>query len=393
MINTSRLKSLTTLISLALAICLPFLIPFEAARNIDLQGIILIIAGSLAGVSILLKHSLPGLDKFTTLFLLIFSAGTLLSAALNPNLAYNLLGAPYLRLGALGLLACPLIAFLLYKKTVGQITESLYLLILIAAFISIPYNIFKFQGMVRFAGIFAQPDIMASLLGCGLILGFGSKLRVRNSYLWLAAQTGLAVLLLLTQTRAVIVLVSLICLGGLIVAKQFKILVVTVILIAFGVITLSYYGSGRLNNPGYARQSLIYRWQLQSSAFGQAFTNPVVGYGPGNLADALECKRLNRPALQKTCNTDGYFFNSSHNVFLDRILAIGWLGGLSFIALFCLAVYRGLKNYKANPFVWPLILIGGYYLTNVTHVVIELLLWIFMIYCLTYRPSRVSASP
>jgi O-antigen ligase len=88
---------------------------------------------------------------------------------------------------------------------------------------------------------------------------------------------------------------------------------------------------------------------------------------------------LQSPALQKTCH-QGYFFNSSHNIFIDRFLAVGWLGGLAFLALAVLAIYKALRAQPEVRIVgWALLLIACYYLTNVTNVTLELLLWVLIL--------------
>ena len=94
--------------------------------------------------------------------------------------------------------------------------------------------------------------------------------------------------------------------------------------------------------------------------------------------------------MQTTCR-QGYFFNSSHNIFIDRVLAIGWLGGLAFLAIVMLAIYRGLRG-KQELWVlgYAVALIGFYYLTNVTSVTLELLLWVLLMRCLAGSPKKVN---
>jgi O-antigen ligase len=146
---------------------------------------------------------------------------------------------------------------------------------------------------------------------------------------------------------------------------------------------LHYVAPGRLTNAGYAEQSIHYRLSLQDYALKASGRKPFLGYGPGNLADALRCPWLPAGPLQTTCH-QGYFFNSSHNIFIDRILAIGWLGGLAYLGIVILAIYRGIRSKKeVRSMGYGLLLIGCYYLTNVTSLTLELLLWVLVVQCLS----------
>jgi hypothetical protein len=102
----------------------------------------------------------------------------------------------------------------------------------------------------------------------------------------------------------------------------------------------------------------------------------------GNLADALNCSRLAGKQLKATCK-QGYFFNSSHNIYIDRALGIGWLGALAYIAIIVLAIRKGLRvKPESKIFAYGALLIGLYYLTNVTSLTLELLFWILLMRCL-----------
>lgn len=308
-----------------------------------------------------------------------------LSAIVNPGVAQNLLGSPYIRLGSLGLIACIIIAWLTSAIREKALALYIYLLIAGLAVLSLPYTWLKFESLDRIGGLFAQPDILAALVGCGFLIGLRLNLSSKYKYLLWISQAFLGALILLTQTRSIVILIILIICIQIVLRRQWKMLAV------IGVATLGIYTlvPGRLADQAYAQESLAYRWQLQTSALEIAATKPF-GYGAGSLVNALDCQNLKGNLLAETCS-EGFAFNSSHNVFLDRFLAVGWLGGLGFLSLVFLAIFRGIKN--NNVFVWPLILIGGYYLTNVTHVVLELLLWIFIIQCLVSKLSRASASP
>ena len=373
--------------SLVLAGCLPFLVPFNPARNIDLQGLLLIISGGFAWFVLLLGHrqTLKSLGRWESVLLGIFAISCLISLAVNPRLGYDFLGAPYIRLGTAGLLACIGIGRLLTTIPFKRLVAWLYLIILGLSVVSVPYSWWRFHSLLRVGGVFSQADIFACFVGCGLLLGLEMLvLYPRRRNVLLGGQLFWAILLLLAQTRAVLLLVIALVLvwegrrlGWK--SKQLALYVGAALLLLAG---LNYWAPNRITNTAYASESIHYRLTLQDYALGASRQKPLLGYGPGNLADALSCSRLTAPALRTTCR-QGHFFNSSHNIFIDRMLAIGWLGGLAFLGVVILAVYRGLKDRaETRIFGYAVLLIGCYYLTNVTSVTLELLLWILMFQCL-----------
>jgi O-antigen ligase len=149
-----------------------------------------------------------------------------------------------------------------------------------------------------------------------------------------------------------------------------------VLLLATG---LHLFGPARLTNTAYASTSIGYRADLQTYGLRASYHKAWFGYGPGNLADALNCSGLHAAPLQATCR-QGYFFNSSHNVFLDRVLAVGWPGGVAFLLFVLTSLGKGLRAPgPARPMVYAALLIACYYLTNVTSVTLELLFWILLL--------------
>lgn len=375
-----------------LAGCLPFLVPFDTFRNVELQGLLLIISGGFAWCALILRYReiLKSLDWLNQVLLGTFSASCLISLLVNPHLGYGFFGAPYIRLGAAGLLSCVGIGMLLTTAPRQQLLTWLYAMILGLSAVSVPYSWWHFHSLLRIGGVFSQADVFACFIGCGLLLGL-EMLRSypRHRHTLMSIQVFWIVLLLLSQTRAVLLLVIILCLlwefhyRGSKALKPVMLYSATALLLLGG---LYYFAPDRLTNTAYASESIHYRLVLQGYALKASEQKPVLGYGPGNLADALPCSRLLAKPLQTTCQ-QGYFFNSSHNIFIDRVLAIGWLGGLAFLAIALLAVYKGLSSGPgALIFGYVIMLIGGYYFTNITSITLELLLWVLMLQCL--RPPK-----
>jgi O-antigen ligase len=380
----SRAAGVCRNISLVLAGCLPFLVPFDPARNIDMQGILLIVSGAFAWCALLVEHRkiFGRLGRLNSLLLAIFATCCLTSLSVNPHLSYDFFGAPYIRLGTTGFLACMGIGLLLTTVPGKQLLTWLYLIIIGLSVVAVPYSWGQMHSLSRIGGLFAQSDIMACFAGVGLVLGLEMiRLYPLKRQLLVGLQVFLLALLLLTKTRAVLFLVLALGLIWLWQRRRgsFKPLIIYVVTAVLLLVVSHYLVPSRLTSASYASQSIHYRLTLQNYALKASWHRPVWGYGPGNLADALACQKLQSPALQKTCH-QGYFFNSSHNIFIDRFLAVGWLGGLAFLALAVLAIYKALRAQPEVRIVgWALLLIACYYLTNVTNVTLELLLWVLIL--------------
>jgi O-antigen ligase len=394
--SIGRLAGVCKNISLALAGCLPFLVPFDAFRNIELQGLVLIICGGFAWAALLFDNRaiFKRLGRLSQVCLAVFATACIISLLVNPHFGYDLLGAPYIRLGTAGLLACIGIGLLMKTVHYEKLVVWLYGIIVGLSVLSVPYSLWRFHSLARIGGVFAQADIFACFVGCGFLLGLEMlslyPSRQKRSLL-IGVQLFWAGLLVLTQTRAVLLLLIVLCTVWGLRKQQGNKLKPALLYTVAALILLTgfhYFTPNRLTNTAYASSSIRYRLTLQSYALHASKRKVLLGYGPGNLADALACSRLPAGQLQTTCGK-GYFFNSSHNIFIDRILAVGWLGGLSYLALVIVAIYAGLRhNAKQRTIVYALLLIAGYYLTNVTNVPLELLTWILLIQCLIASPRN-----
>lgn len=382
-------------VSILLITSLPFVVPFGAVRNIDMQGLLLVIAGVLAWAVLLLrpKDWRWSASRIFSIFISSFALACLVSLFANPHFGYDLLGSPYLRLGTAGLLSCIGCGLLLARLPAERLVIWLYASITVFALISVPYNEVRLHTLYRIGGLFAQADVFACLLGCGLLMG----LQLLHSYpRWrqrlLVSQFLLLSLLVLTETRAVLAAVLLLSAVWALQGRTYRAIArgaaIYFVMLVVLLVGLHFLAPSRLTDVGYASDSLRYRLRLESNALQASRHKLWWGYGAGNLADALACPNLSGRELQATCH-EGYFFNSSHNIFIDRALAIGWLGGLAFAAIICLSAYRGLRGQGSTRlFGYIISLIAIYYLTNVTSLVLELLLWILVLQVMNNNISK-----
>ena len=123
-----HLANLCNQCGIALMVCLPFLVPFADARNIDMQGLILLLAGLASWLAVFLNHWSPirTMGKVEKLLLAGFIVFCLLSLVANPHPGYDFFGAPYIRLGTGGILACIGCGFALQKISSKRLVIYLY---------------------------------------------------------------------------------------------------------------------------------------------------------------------------------------------------------------------------------------------------------------------------
>ncbi len=381
-------------LAVVFALSLPFLVPYGGpGRNTDMQGLVLLLAGACGWAVIALERfaALRALDKPVRVLLFVFALSCL-GSLLSPHFAYNVLGAPHVRLGIAGLFACIGCGLALRSVELKRFMTWLYGTLCVLAGVALPYAWIRFHDLARLGGTFAQADIFAVMLGCGLMLGIWMLREYpgKRPYL-LAGQILLAVLLVASGTRAVIILMLLLLpLCAKVRWRSWGWVIYGSLCVAL-LLAAQAAAPSRVTDVRYANESLRYRLDLQGASLQASWKRPVAGYGIGNLADALDCSRLQKPRLKATCRKH-YFFNSSHNIFLDRTLALGWIGGLSYFALFAYAIWRGLraKDRSKHVLAFCLLLIGLYYWTNVTSVSLELLAWVLLLRIAD--SSRASAS-
>ncbi|HWT56050.1 MAG TPA: O-antigen ligase family protein [Candidatus Microsaccharimonas sp.] len=239
-------------------------------------------------------------------------------------------------------------------------------------------------SLARVGGAFHQPDLLAIWLVCGWIIGFGLWPQAKKQRWGMAAtQTLLLVVIVLSQSRMALLLLIVISL--VIAVRQLRGRLRTMaVLLTIGVTGLvgsSAYliaPHNRVIDSGYSTQSIQYRLTLQSYGVHAVSYQPIVGYGPANIQTGISCLIIHDPALIRTCQ-QGYYFESSHNIFLDRFIGLGLLGGSAYIIAVGGLLYIGKRQIGIARYVWYAALaICVYYLTNITSVSIELLLWVLL---------------
>jgi hypothetical protein len=391
-INRQRASTLLSRLSFCLALLAPFLVFFDPSVNVDLQAYIILIVGASSWLALSLqikpRHNLSTAIAAPLMMLLTLG---LLSSFFNPDVLHNLIGNGYVRLGFFELLSCVGLGMLVRQQKFSHVLLVIYLEICLVSLVAIPYTLYDFGSLCRIGGVFAQPDIFATVLGVGYLIGFEMIRIFPSKKLYVSAsQLIIAGLLLMTQTRAVIAftfVLSLIAFWVITrsIARCALLLSLYVLIICIAAVITP----NRLTDINYSQQSINYRLHMDIDTVNQSWSHALLGYGFGNLGTPLNCTQLQSTDLQKTCH-DGYVFNSSHNIYIDRILEVGWLAGVCFMSLAIVSIRNGMQLKSKKIASLAAALIALYYLTNVTSVTLELLFWCLLI---ALFPMRTKANP
>ena len=353
---------------------LGLLVPLSTARrNIDLQGMLLLLGGFYAIAYVAMRRDCR-LRKIDQALLVGLIASSLLSVFFAHDTSTALLGGLRYRVGMLSLVSAAAIGLALSSKTKFQKIQLLYITSVALALVAIPYNFYFLGSGVRLFGTLYQPDILAAILGCGFLFGLHLLHREPSTkYLWVA-QTILLIDLVMTESRAVLVLVFLLSLVYMLKdLRNWRLLGI------FGVVLVGFVAIGpiRVTSTSYFGQSISYRSHLAAFVVQKIADRPL-GYGAGNLLKAIDCRDITSPDLVKTCR-QGLGFDSSHNWFIDRFLEYGWVGGICFLLLTVRAMFSGRKlNAELQILKLAFLLLVFYSMTNVSGIEIEVFFWIIL---------------
>ena len=359
-----------------------FLAPFNNPyQDIDLQVSMVLVCGVGAALYLLvtryrlLSHR-PNLNQLLVLAFCVCCIMTLL----HKRTSLDLLGFEGVRLGFLELMSCITVGWVLSFMPAKQYLRAFYYSTVLLSIFSIGYDTVTNHSVWRLGGPIYQADILAVYLGAGFLIGLYFLHRKRNSLI-LAAETLLGCTILLTETR--IVIYTLVVLGTylLVIRNKRRWKMAAGCALALLLIAMLLVGS-RVTNVGYADASVVYRGDLVVTAFHDIRHEPLFGYGQGSLYTVLACHSMFEPKLLATCR-QGYGFTSSHNIFLDKTLELGLLGGVLYFVIYVRALLTSRPDWLWR---YLLLLIGVYYLTNVSDVALELLYW-----CVVIRVMRTDS--
>lgn len=218
----------------------------------------------------------------------------------------------------------------------------------------------------RLTGVVNQSNLLAILLGAGVIVGVFTKY-YRKTAFSTASFLLIIATLTLTGTRAVIIpiliilsvkgLIELIILnkiqsgGKKIHYRDISIVVALVVLL----LCLLAPSSGRVTAPSDLKFGFSYRYNLLEQSFKLAEIMPVWGYGANSISTVFD-KYFELPADISRTYSEGYFIESSHNIFADILLQYGWLPGVFYVLIILLTSYASIKISKNKESYLPIAL-------------------------------------
>jgi len=362
-----------------------FLVPFNNPyKDIDLQVSFVIACGITALLALVYAVNLRQWTFRINTNLILFALFYLTCdiTLLHTHSRLDVFGFAGVRLGFLELMSCVTIGWALSYICAKRYLRAFYTSTVTLALFSIIYSALLDHTVFRLGGPIFQADILAAYLGAGFIVGI--YLRSRESYKFLlCGQLILGGTILLTETRTVIYSLLLlgICTAYFTAKRRCSLNIKPVVLVVVSLVFMSalLFTKTRLTNVHYGVVSIEYRAELARTALADIHKEPFFGYGQGSLYSVLSCHRMFEPMLLATCS-QGYGFTSTHNVFLDKTLELGIFTGLLYFLIYIRALLHASSR---EPWLYMLILIGLYYLTNVTDVPLELLYW-----CIVMRVLR-----
>lgn len=363
-----------------------FLAPHSyPGSNFNLQLAVIVLIGVISWIFIftLDKDKIAVLKNIPLISLLLVS----LSLIIFSNNSLNNFGSYIYPIGSITILS--FIGLSVFVSSVPRLSLIKYIFLssLILALVCLVYSIFHSHNPLypeRLSGIVFQPDILAAYIAAGFIcsLGLIDSRQYDKQRLWLILSSAILFsTVYLTKSRtilAAVILLSVIFIG----LKNIRIgLSILLTLLLLSILLIGYsHNLHKLNNI------ISYRSDIQLSASQRFFKNPFVIAGNYGLEKDLSCSNLVKyEALITTCNK-GYSFSSSHNIFIDRTIEFGIIGGLAYVCLLFIAIYRYMTSkISANKSIGiMLLLISIYYLTNVTSIELELLIWLCLIDSTSY---------
>ncbi|NDC22383.1 hypothetical protein EBZ57_03380 [bacterium] len=267
------------------------------------------------------------------------------------------------------------------------IAKGVFVSSALVAFLAFPYDMLRYHELIigRLNGTLAQSNILAVYISAGLIIGFYwlvTNTYKDKKYILVAVEAYMLFMVVLTQTRFIVILLSLMALTyfALSAKKDKKLVVIAIATILF-VIGSVFVANNRQIGPKAIDNSISYRLHLQSKAFSGDSIKPIQHNGTDRLMNKLDCKNLRQSNdLSKTCDR-GFIFTSYHNQFIDRTVQFGWLTGIIYIAVVALGLvefYRQRKTGVLLALGSAFLLIVLYYFTNITSIELELLLWLLL---------------
>lgn len=369
--------------ALVSAVFMPF---SDHIKDAQLKLIILIVIGAYSWIRILFFRLQKIRWGFASYLIAAFVV-LLIIVGFSSSGSKNILGIYYSQISVVPLLAIIGIAVNSSFLKPEFIARAVFASSALVAFLAFPYDMLRYHELVigRLNGTLVQSNILAVYIGTGLIIGFYwlvNNTYKDRKYLLIAAEAYMLFMIVLTQTRFIVMLLGLMALTYFVfTAKKDKKIVIAAVATLLFVVGSVAIVNNRQIGPAAIDNSISYRLHLQSKALSGDSIKIIQTNGTDKLMNKLDCKNLrNSNDLSKTCNY-GFVFTSYHNQFLDRTVQFGWLTGLIYTVLTVFGLvefYRQRRNKLFVALGSAFLLILLYYFTNITSIELELLLWLLL---------------
>jgi hypothetical protein len=376
------------------ALGLSLLMPFaDQNKDFNIKLILLLVIGAYSWISFVASKIQKIKWNYLT-YLITALVLLLITIAIYSRGTINLFGAIYSPISAISLLAIIGLALNTSFQKPEFIARAIFFVTALVAFLAFPYDIWRYHGLAagRVSGTIAQSNALAVYISAGLIIGFYwivSGVYSNKKCLLIAFEAYMLFMVILTQTRFVIILLGLMALTYFVLrikeGKKIIFIALATLLFAFGSI---FVVNNRQINQSALEKGVNYRLHLQATAFSGEPIRAVQVNGTNKLLKKLECNNLNSSNdLVLTC-FQGFIFSSYHNQYLDRLVQFGWIFGLGYFLLISYGVTSIFEQRHQAILLTlgcALLLTALYYFTNVTTIEIEILLWILLLQGLSKR--------
>ncbi|WP_435353963.1 O-antigen ligase family protein [Emticicia sp. SJ17W-69] len=287
--------------------------------------------------------------NYLQLAVLIYFVISLLAAILGTDIYLNLLSNFERMMGVVGMLHFVVFFFLFsnYSFSETQINTLIYLTLIIGTALSFWGIAEVMNGKhYRAESVLSNPMHFALYLVLQIYLGIYCLFRWKNYPSKLVIILYLIVCLIalmLTQTRAAFVALLI---GGLIMLiitiiqshEKLKLiiytLIVSIVSISIAFVGIKYGQWDRIDiidrivNTNFAEDTSLVRLKIWKMCLQHTFDKPFLGWGQGSFV------YFYFQNFTSELNNAGFWYDSSHNNFIDQIIGAGYLGLFSYCLIF-----------------------------------------------------------
>ncbi len=343
--------------------------------NLDIKAIFLWILGGVIGVFVIfeiIKIKNSKVNPFSIL-ITVYSIIAIISAIFSVNVQNSITGGWSYRIGLLSILAFIFCANFIKKIESQFILKTAFISSLCIAVYSVFTSIPLLKSGARLIGPVYQSNVLAVILGIGIISAFSlyKNSKTLNNIIIFLGQLFLFLAIFLTKSRLILALVvlSVVAVILLITIKnlkkeksilskiknlsKFKLLaiILSTLLIASGFLYFANLNSSfsRLFNIQLLNNGISYRVHLQEYGVKLLKHTPIFGWGEDSIIFVYDKFEDLPKDIKSSYEDENQHVDSTHNVFLDKFLELGYFGGIAYLLLILYVSYIGIKFSKTLP--------------------------------------------